>query len=107
MAEEFDIGNTDHRAARPLLVAPQGPGLLRRHGLDASLTVGHEHVPDPFALRGPTGDGRRRAVFHVVWMRDDSKSAFPILWQCLQVRHAVTVSRLHRLDRASTECFDR
>jgi len=72
MLEDLEAADPDRGARRLLLGAPEQRGLLGRVG-HPGLAAGEQQVGHIHAARGPPRHRRRRAVLHVVGVRDHAQ----------------------------------
>src|SRR5256714_6317693 len=86
MFEDGQVPDADDGAGGLLLGGAQASRLLGtvRH---AGLAAGEQEITDLDAARGPASDGRRRAVLHVVRVRDDAEHALEGLLGQSRQRH--------------------
>ena len=85
--EELERLDADGVAGGALLGGPQRRGLHRVKVVDPGFAAGHQEVADRLAGIRPRGDGRRRAVLHVVGVRHDGQAGRPIGRHLEQVIH--------------------
>ena len=84
VVQELDHRDPYRGRGGHLFGCSQGTGLAGRHGIDAGLAPGGQHVADVLAHRRPAGYRRRRAVLQVVGMGDHRQGPVPVLGQGCQ-----------------------
>jgi hypothetical protein len=79
VVKELDDLDADLTGSAALLHFAQRSGFVRMKSVDAGLTPGREQVADLLSLSRPAGNGRRRAVFEVIWVRSNAERPLPVL----------------------------